>query len=327
MKTIMYKGLRPRSTYEEKINYLQNSQDIIKYPNRLAKQIRTSPYLTQLDGVGQSVLEEQQLSRIIEEEKQLEIKKLATKSNQTVKEIRSPPRMTRTMRLQTGDDTISGKYNYIGTPIPSDDEGFLSPLDRDLGNIQKQEQDAANKKKEHIGSIKDLIKENLQRPFDDAIQTVIGGASSSSGPNPNAASSSSTDPKAAPKKSGVELLKDLNKLILESTTKTDYLNTGVKLFTIKDLADMIEANKMEVKDLADYTNTIQNKKILLRLLLEEAKRKRNVIKKELQKIESEKQIPEMNTPTRKKIEKELQQAVSEPKTNTPTKKTKKAKSK
>ena len=75
MKTINYKGLRPRSTYEEKINYLQNSPDIIKYPNRLAKQIRTSPYSTQLDGVGQSVLEEQQLNRIIEEEKQLEIKK------------------------------------------------------------------------------------------------------------------------------------------------------------------------------------------------------------------------------------------------------------
>ena len=145
MKTIMCKGLRPRSTYEEKINYLQNSQDLIKYPNRLAKQIRTSPYLTQVDGIGQSVLEEQQLNRIIEEEKQLEIKKLATKSNQTVREIKSPPQRTRTMRLQTGDDTITGKYNYIGTPKTSDDEGFLSPSGADLGNIQQQERDTANK--------------------------------------------------------------------------------------------------------------------------------------------------------------------------------------
>ena len=145
MKTIMYKGLRPRSTYEEQINYLQNSQDIIKYPNRFAKQIRSSPYLTQLDGVGQSVLEEQQLNRIIEE-KQLEIKKLATKSNQTVKEVKSPPQRTRTMRLQTGDDTITGMYNYIGTPKTSDDEGFLSPSGADLGNIQQQERDVANKK-------------------------------------------------------------------------------------------------------------------------------------------------------------------------------------
>ena len=175
------------------------------------------------------------------------------------------------MRLQTGDDTITGMYNYIGTPKTSDDEGFLSPSGADLGNIQQQEQDAANKKKEHIGSIKDLIKENLQRPFDEAIQTVTGGASSSTGPNPNAASSSSTnpnaasssstDPKAVPKKSGVELLKDLNKLILELKSKTDYLNSGVKLFSIKDLADMLEANRMEVKDLANYTNTIQNKNI------------------------------------------------------------------
>ena len=38
-------------------------------------------------------------------------------------------------------------------------------------------------KTEHIGKIVNLIKENLQRPFDQAIQTVIGGASSSSDPN------------------------------------------------------------------------------------------------------------------------------------------------
>ena len=100
-----------------------------------------------MDGIGQSVLEEQQLNRIIEEEKQLEIKKLATKSNQTVREIKSPPQRTRTMRLQTGDDTITGMYNYIGTPKTSDDEGFLSPSGADLGNIQQQERDAANKKK------------------------------------------------------------------------------------------------------------------------------------------------------------------------------------
>ena len=50
------------------------------------------------------------------------------------------------MRIQTGDDAITGMYNYIGTPKTSDDEGFLPPPDRDLGNIQQQERDVANKK-------------------------------------------------------------------------------------------------------------------------------------------------------------------------------------
>ena len=50
-------------------NYLQSSQDIIMYPNREAKRIRNSPYLTQLDGIGMSILEEQQMNRLREDEK------------------------------------------------------------------------------------------------------------------------------------------------------------------------------------------------------------------------------------------------------------------
>ena len=43
-------GLRKRPTYEEAINYLQNDQEIIRYPNRAAKQLRESPWMTVLDG-------------------------------------------------------------------------------------------------------------------------------------------------------------------------------------------------------------------------------------------------------------------------------------
>ena len=39
-------GLRKRPSYEEAINYLQNDQEIIKYPNRAAKQLRESPWMT-----------------------------------------------------------------------------------------------------------------------------------------------------------------------------------------------------------------------------------------------------------------------------------------
>ena len=43
-------GLRKRPTYEEAINYLQNDQEKINYPNRAAKQLRESPWMTVLDG-------------------------------------------------------------------------------------------------------------------------------------------------------------------------------------------------------------------------------------------------------------------------------------
>ena len=64
-----FAGLRRRETYQEIINYLENEQEIIKYPDRTAKFLRDSPYLTQLDGEGQRTLEEQQLNAMKQQEK------------------------------------------------------------------------------------------------------------------------------------------------------------------------------------------------------------------------------------------------------------------
>ena len=43
-------GLRKRNTYEDMIGYLQEGQPTIRYPDRTAKFIRNSIYMTQLDG-------------------------------------------------------------------------------------------------------------------------------------------------------------------------------------------------------------------------------------------------------------------------------------
>lgn len=43
-------GLRKRKTYEEMVGYLQEGQPTIRYPDRTAKFIRNSIYMTQLDG-------------------------------------------------------------------------------------------------------------------------------------------------------------------------------------------------------------------------------------------------------------------------------------
>ena len=64
--------LRKRPTYNEVVNYLENEQPKIKYPNRTASFLRNSPYLSQFDGDNSFIdLEEQEnkiaQQRILEE--------------------------------------------------------------------------------------------------------------------------------------------------------------------------------------------------------------------------------------------------------------------
>ncbi len=60
MYHVNYKGLRERPNYDELINYLQTGQETIRYPDRFAKLLRESPYLTQLDGQGMEEMDGQQ---------------------------------------------------------------------------------------------------------------------------------------------------------------------------------------------------------------------------------------------------------------------------
>jgi len=67
MKTTHVKnvaGLRERPTYLELIDYVENNDDKIKMPDRRAKFIRNSFYLSQLDGEGMRQAED--LQRVTE---------------------------------------------------------------------------------------------------------------------------------------------------------------------------------------------------------------------------------------------------------------------
>ena len=58
-----YDGLRKRDTYNEIIDYFENKQEQMRYPNRMAKFIRNSPQLSNLldgEGMGIAQLAEQQ---------------------------------------------------------------------------------------------------------------------------------------------------------------------------------------------------------------------------------------------------------------------------
>jgi hypothetical protein len=64
MYGLNYEGLKKRETYNEIIDYLMNKQEKIKMPNRLAKQLRESPQLSNLlDGDGEGVLDMEQQQR------------------------------------------------------------------------------------------------------------------------------------------------------------------------------------------------------------------------------------------------------------------------
>ena len=105
-------GLRKRPTYNEVVDYIENDQPKIKYPNRTASFLRNSPYLSQLDGDSWIDLEEQESNitkqRLLEEE----IKKLAAQTKQTAQVLRTKSKKTQTripmheQSTQTGEDEV-----------------------------------------------------------------------------------------------------------------------------------------------------------------------------------------------------------------------------
>ena len=84
--TMMESGLRRKQTYEEIIDYIQNDQDKIKYPDRTARFIRNTFQLSQLDGMGQALLEQQETNEMAERVKDYQLKELADQ-NETSKRI------------------------------------------------------------------------------------------------------------------------------------------------------------------------------------------------------------------------------------------------
>ena len=61
---MMTSGLTRRQTYEEVLDYIENDPDKIKYPNRTAKYLRNTFQLSQLDGMGQALFEQQQIDEM-----------------------------------------------------------------------------------------------------------------------------------------------------------------------------------------------------------------------------------------------------------------------
>ena len=83
---MMESGLRRKQTYEEIIDYIENDPDKVQYPNRAAKFLRNTFQLSQLDGMGQALLEQQEMNEMAERVKYYQLKALADQ-NETSKII------------------------------------------------------------------------------------------------------------------------------------------------------------------------------------------------------------------------------------------------
>ena len=76
-------GLKKRDTFEEVVEYIKNPTDVIKFPDRYAKQIRNSFELSQLDGAGMMEYEQHELQTMKETEKANTLRKVARDADDT----------------------------------------------------------------------------------------------------------------------------------------------------------------------------------------------------------------------------------------------------
>ena len=106
-----YNGLHKRDTYEEIIDYLQNKQQIIKYPDRWAKRTRESPYLTNLDYDG--VMEMKDF-----EERQMKERETQERLNEIARE--NPTRSAQELRIL---DTQGGSSSSSSSRRPQGSGG------------------------------------------------------------------------------------------------------------------------------------------------------------------------------------------------------------
>ena len=100
-------GLRKRETYEQLIDYLQNDQELIKYPNRYFRQLRDSPWLSHLDDEYPDKLDEQQLNEARIIQKETIIREVTAATGMSAPEIRSE-----THHHKNTTNNTTNNYNY-----------------------------------------------------------------------------------------------------------------------------------------------------------------------------------------------------------------------
>jgi hypothetical protein len=117
-RQVNFTGLRKRPNYEEIVEELNDpdNKGKLKLPNRNAKQLRDSHFLTQLDGISMVELQEQSLNHQKEIEKEHIIREIASKTNQSTSEVRATQTQSKPPQTfdMTTDDPMETTAEVIG---------------------------------------------------------------------------------------------------------------------------------------------------------------------------------------------------------------------
>ena len=119
-----YEGLKKRETYDEIVEYLQYGQEIIKYPDRRAKQLRESPQLSNLldgDGSGLMEMEEEQDMAMKNQQVERAIRGAAKKNKLSAQLLRSNVRQL----VKPEHFDIASDYESAVNKTASEYEYFL----------------------------------------------------------------------------------------------------------------------------------------------------------------------------------------------------------
>ena len=162
-------GLRKKPTYNSLIEYIQNDQPNIKYPNRLATQIMNSRELSKLDGLGMIGIEEQQINLDVERQRQIQISEIATREGTTAKHIRSikspGKKLSEPIFFDIGTDSNAESFmDDIEEIINEEDakktakaSGVMSQVISSLVNLVPSQQDFAHRMASVASSSTSLI--------------------------------------------------------------------------------------------------------------------------------------------------------------------------
>ncbi len=174
-------GLRKKPTYNSLIEYIQNDQPNIKYPNRLASQIMNSRELSKLDGVGMIGIEEQQLNLGVERQRQIQISEIATREGTTAKHIRSikspGKKLSEPIFFDIGTDSNTESFmDDIEEIINEEDAkktakatGVMSQVISSLANLVPSQQDFAHRMASVASSSTSMLNYAMQTAPTDLI--------------------------------------------------------------------------------------------------------------------------------------------------------------
>ena len=147
---INYKGLHKRDTYEGLIDYLENKQEKIKFPNREAKFVRDSPQYQSLLNEGFVEVEEQQLKQVKEEQKEHAVIQTANDTNETAKEVKVVASQTDKPLIVKTKSTQSQASPQIFDMTLND---HMSNFKQDVESVENTQQQNKQQQAQHINRI------------------------------------------------------------------------------------------------------------------------------------------------------------------------------